>query len=161
MAETPFSIISGFPSAQHVEDVCKKGQGENACRYLRKKGDGFACNKASRLKETIDQNVEKGKSLKKGDNCPGPVSHLFENQTVILGSMVRFQDHPYRDKFDGTLEGINLGNGFLSLEVLWEGETLFSPYYPIEYVKVNLTPASIKLSRPYSKKFGQTTIFFK
>lgn len=55
-------------SKEHVEKVCKIGQGKNCCRYLLF-GMGFECGKTGPLKGVIDSKVEY--MTAQSDNCEG------------------------------------------------------------------------------------------
>lgn len=55
----------------HVENVCKIGQGPATCRYLTMGRGGFSCEKHSELAMTIDAKVLNGQFTARGDNCAG------------------------------------------------------------------------------------------
>jgi len=57
---------------EHVQGVCKIGQGEACCRYLVMVPDtGFECVKHEELANVIDAKVRQGSYHSKGDNCEG------------------------------------------------------------------------------------------
>lgn len=58
-------------SQQHIENICKIGQGEECCRYLLCGPNGFECAKHSKLKNIIDQRANSNLMAAKGNNCEG------------------------------------------------------------------------------------------
>lgn len=57
---------------QHIEDVCRIGQGSECCRYLVMR-ERFVCAKDDlSLRGTIDARFAAGKMNAQGDNCSGP-----------------------------------------------------------------------------------------
>lgn len=58
-------------SQKHLDTVCKRGQGEECCRYLCIDRSGWMCAKLTPLKTTFDERVADGKMRSKGDNCEG------------------------------------------------------------------------------------------
>ena len=67
--------FSSFPDAGHVRDACRLGEGAAQCRYLTKKvtprDHRYICEKASPVRKSIDEGVERGVVLEAGDNCRG------------------------------------------------------------------------------------------
>lgn len=56
----------------HVNNVCKIGQGYECCRYLTFSGKyGFQCEKESSLKEILDDRAKSETMIARGDNCVG------------------------------------------------------------------------------------------
>ena len=53
----------------HVDEVCKRGQGEKTCSFLGH-GDGYICYKGSMFEHTI--RIRRPKMKAQGDNCSGP-----------------------------------------------------------------------------------------
>ena len=58
-------------SKKQLEEVCKKNQAENCCRYLTIDASGWVCAKLTPLKSLLDRRVAEGKMRAKGDNCEG------------------------------------------------------------------------------------------
>lgn len=56
---------------QHVDDVCKIGQGKACCRYLLLGKTGFECGKLTSLKSTLDYRVKINLIVAQADNCEG------------------------------------------------------------------------------------------
>jgi len=55
---------------EHMEEVCKIGQGNDCCRYLSVAPEGIICAKDDpTLKSSLDRMVIQMKA--KGDNCKG------------------------------------------------------------------------------------------
>lgn len=54
---------------EHVEKVCKVGQGKECCRYLMAGPDGFECAKGTGFAKHIDLRVHT--MTAQGDNCEG------------------------------------------------------------------------------------------
>lgn len=55
----------------HVDSVCRMGQGADCCRYLTIGPEGLECAKLTPLKATLDQRVATGSFTARGDNCDG------------------------------------------------------------------------------------------
>ena len=57
--------------SEHVQIVCKLGQGHDCCRYLMLGPEGFECGKHGEFSKYFDQQVAGGKMVARGDNCDG------------------------------------------------------------------------------------------
>jgi hypothetical protein len=57
----------------HINNVCKIGQGIDCCRYLTLGGSprGFNCEKGTGVGILLDDRVRNGQMIARGDNCPG------------------------------------------------------------------------------------------
>lgn len=55
---------------EHVDNVCRIGQGEACCAYLMM-GNGFECGKGGPADRTIRSRLKAGTMTAKGDNCSG------------------------------------------------------------------------------------------
>jgi hypothetical protein len=55
----------------HVMGVCRPGHGAETCRYLTILSTGWACMKKGFLAAKIDERVDSGRTLARGDNCEG------------------------------------------------------------------------------------------
>ncbi len=60
------------PSEEHLQNVCKLGQGEVVCAFLTSGPGGFTCTKGTSMEDTIRQRLASGSMNAKGDNCSGP-----------------------------------------------------------------------------------------
>jgi hypothetical protein len=57
---------------EHLNQVCKIGQGATCCRYLTMAPHlGWSCEKHGVHKRTLDQRVALGTMIARGDNCEG------------------------------------------------------------------------------------------
>jgi hypothetical protein len=56
---------------EHIQNVCKIGQGSDCCRYLMIGPNGFECAKLTSLKAHLDHRVELKTIVAQGDNCEG------------------------------------------------------------------------------------------
>ena len=56
---------------EHIENICKIGQGGECCRYLICGAGGFECAKHTELKDVIDQRVSNNIMTAQGNNCEG------------------------------------------------------------------------------------------
>jgi len=60
-----------FIDDEYVLKVCRPGS-EETCRYLLMGPKGWGCGKMSPdVKQTLDQRVDQGLMVAKGDNCAG------------------------------------------------------------------------------------------
>lgn len=57
---------------EHLDNICKLGQGEAVCAFVGAGADGFSCMKGSAVDATIRQRIASGSMNAKGDNCSGP-----------------------------------------------------------------------------------------
>tara|TARA_R110000782_G_scaffold51260_3_gene110605 strand:- start:1044 stop:1247 length:204 start_codon:yes stop_codon:yes gene_type:complete len=55
----------------HVNTVCQIGNRADTCRYLAMGPDGFECLKLTAHRPMIDQRVEAGQMVARGDHCDG------------------------------------------------------------------------------------------
>lgn len=58
-------------SKEHLEGVCKPGQGSKTCRYIGQDLNGVRCLKHSEFRATLDRRAMQGLMTARGDNCPG------------------------------------------------------------------------------------------
>jgi hypothetical protein len=59
------------PSEEHIENVCKRGQGPATCVFLIY-GGKWECAKGSDMGSAILEKKAQGTMLSAGDNCSGP-----------------------------------------------------------------------------------------
>lgn len=64
-------------SHKHITDICKMGQGSEACSFLIAGPEGLECSKGTSIEATIRERRSKGQIGAMGDNCSGPP--LFQN----------------------------------------------------------------------------------
>jgi len=55
----------------HLERVCKKGEGQETCRYIGLGPEGFVCVKNTKLARFLDERVANDQLKAQGDNCNG------------------------------------------------------------------------------------------
>ena len=60
---------------EHLEEVCKIGQGNKCCRYIGL-SNGWACLKHSSLKDALDARVRSKAITAQGDNCDGKLQEM-------------------------------------------------------------------------------------
>jgi len=59
-------------SEEHIENICKRGQGKETCRYLTVRPNGWACAKLDpAIKYVLDSLVLANRTKSHGDNCDG------------------------------------------------------------------------------------------
>lgn len=58
-------------SFKHMGEICKYGQDEACCRFLVCGAEGLSCAKHTSLKEHLDDRVQRGRMIARGDNCSG------------------------------------------------------------------------------------------
>lgn len=56
----------------HVDNVCRMGQGVVCCQFLHMGPDGFGCFKGTSAEQEVRHRVAAGQFTAQGDNCPGP-----------------------------------------------------------------------------------------
>lgn len=61
----------------HVNTICKIGQGADCCRYLTMGPDGFCCEKHRVHKSTLDARARNRTMVAISDNCDGLVESEF------------------------------------------------------------------------------------
>jgi hypothetical protein len=69
-----FSNISNEDNKLSDEDlsgICRKWDGEKACRYIGMIDGSFYCLNNTSLQRTIDERVESNSMVAKGNNCKG------------------------------------------------------------------------------------------
>jgi len=63
--------MTQFPEKQHINDVCRIGQGHDCCRYLTIGAQGWCCEKHTQIGRMLDARVERKEMVARGDNCEG------------------------------------------------------------------------------------------
>jgi hypothetical protein len=56
---------------ERMTTTCKRGAGEETCRFIALRAEGFCCAKNSPLAPELNRRAEAGLMRAKGDNCPG------------------------------------------------------------------------------------------
>jgi hypothetical protein len=56
---------------EHMDFVCRPGQGAGTCRYLTTSAKGFGCEKHTELADYLDERVRTNSMTAQGDNCEG------------------------------------------------------------------------------------------
>jgi hypothetical protein len=65
-------MVALSPLKEHLNAICKIGQGAACCKYLWAGGKGFECMKVDEgSKKIIDENWAKVHHVAQGDNCGG------------------------------------------------------------------------------------------
>ncbi|MCL4366294.1 hypothetical protein M1437_03645 [Patescibacteria group bacterium] len=144
--------FTAFPTVQHVQSVCRAGQGAEQCRYLSQHvsltGTQNYCSRGSEYeRERRDEQVARGDIKARGDNCPGTLGFVIDNQELLMGN--RTVHHEAGKDYEGTFTGVHQRNGII--EVAGIGTTARS-------VDVNISQEGIVFSARY---IGFATIFFE
>lgn len=58
-------------SKDALKSICRIGEGHDTCRYIMRNKDEYVCVKNSVVQISIDDRVEKGGMVARGDNCSG------------------------------------------------------------------------------------------
>ena len=145
------SKFTAFPTTQHVQAVCRAGQGEGQCRYLSQRvnlaGTKNYCWKGSEYeRECIDTQVAQGYVEAQGDNCPGTLGFVIDNQGLLMGN--RTVHHEAGEDYEGTFTGINQRNGIIEVAGIGTAE---------KSVDVSISHEGIVFAARY---IGFATIFF-
>jgi hypothetical protein len=145
------SKFASFPGGHQVQEVCKSGQGVAQCRYLvehaSSTGTRSYCRKASSYeRDRIDTAVAQGECEAQGDNCPGTLRFIMDNQDLLMGN--RTVHHEAGEDTPGTFRGITRRNGIVNVEGIGFTE---------ESADVSITPEGITFSARY---IGYATVFF-
>jgi len=77
----PYILKTRMPEtidSQHVDTVCKIGEGEATCAFLLVGGPNFSCAKYTQHEETPRNRVEEGSMGAKRDNCSGPPAFIID-----------------------------------------------------------------------------------
>ena len=64
-----------------LKSICRIGEGQDTCRYIMRNKDDYVCIKNSIIQISIDENVEKGGMVARGNNCSG----LITKEEIING----------------------------------------------------------------------------
>lgn len=64
-------------SEEHIQNVCKIGQGNDCCRYLVAGSSGIECAKHSSLKKILDDRADAKQMVAQADNCEGVINPRF------------------------------------------------------------------------------------
>lgn len=162
MLENLRSLISEFPNQQHVNDVCKPGEGGATCRYLVVGQRGFECEKYGSLRRILDNRVEKGEMAAKGDNCGGILGLIVEHQDQLVQNKVHYHEIEPTVSARGSFEGVSVESGYLKIESDWEEKESFDWVLRSEDVLVEAGPGGISFSiRGLGSFAGTTSVSFE
>lgn len=162
MKENLYSLLVSFPGKEHVEKVCKIGQGEKTCRYLViSSGKGFECSKASSLRQTIDRRFAGGTMNAKGDNCGGLLGVIIENQEILKGRKIQYKESMPTYETEGTLENIQVEKEILGINGNWSNSENRDVAIAIDALEISVNMTNITFGLAGLGAFGgRTTIFF-
>ena len=62
-----------------LRTICNIQDGAKACRYIVLGVNGFICVKHTKMKQVLDNMVDEGKMMSKGDNCSGICQGILSN----------------------------------------------------------------------------------
>lgn len=162
MAKRLFLEILVFPMKERVKEICKSGQGEKTCRYLKTGSIGWRCAKFSSSEKGIDQRVASGAIHAKGDNCGGVIDLIMENQAVLKGRKVEYKESISAAERKGTLKKLCVRDGALRIIADWE-EPGVNPdrEIPIDALGIALAKDGISFEIVRLGAFGgRTKVFF-
>lgn len=110
-------MIHGFPTDEHVQNVCKPGT-EETCRYL-VMGPSWECAKGTFLGRQLE---ERGDTMNaQGDNCEGIIAELCDGR--LVGKAVHHEETMPPFAIDGKVTKLEVSNGMLKLSADWsDGE---------------------------------------
>jgi len=114
--------LMSFPTEEHVQTVCKPGQGEGTCRYLTMGQNGWSCAKATRVQRTLDKRFADGAMNARGDNCEGLLAVIMEHQEELVGKKVEYQERMPTVNMSGVLRKIEVEDGNFRLATIFDGE---------------------------------------
>lgn len=137
MAGEIFTDLKQFPSTQHVQTVCRKGQTDQ-CSYLSsglrlskdyKMGESDSCNLNDGTSIGVDQHLERLGRTRRESNCGGILEFL---RTAPAGSLVgveaRYVVEPFFD-WKGPLDALFIRDGRVEVHASWmNGEDLVPAY---------------------------------
>ena len=66
----------------HLQNMCKKNQGEKTCRYIMLSNNGYVCVKNTAMKKSIDILCDKEQMTARGDNCDGLGDKSAEKEII-------------------------------------------------------------------------------
>ena len=95
MNEDLYKFFYNFPDEKHIRTVCKFRQGKEACYFLRTNGR-FNCGKSKSLVRDVMDELKHENKVKedwpKGDNCPGLLGYIIENQSRLKNLRLKYQE---------------------------------------------------------------------
>ena len=161
MTENLYEIFSSFPQSEHVERLCKPGQGKDSCRYLTLGGKGYGCAQTSNLKDSIDKKVENGEKIASGINCEGLLGLILSRRDKLKGKKVKHQETMPTFKVEGTLQEIKKDNGKFLLIADWKDEGREKAFYNLDSLNIEVESNRIIFGIAGLRTFaGETSIFF-
>ncbi len=145
------SKFASFPTPDHVQTVCRPGQGAQTCRYLSigpgRDGVRYGCEKATSVRQTIDQRIKEGTMNSRGDNCRGILGFIADNQADLIGN--KAVHHEDGEDTEETFTGINLGDRAVGVVGFGIAE---------DFAQVTVTQEGLVFTAPY---LGYATVYFE
>lgn len=141
-------LLANFPSPEHVEEVCRRGQKDKTCRFL-VVSDGWKCEKFGPCKEVLNKQAESGKMGAKGDNCLGILYILLQHQKELVGKRAEYEESGPSVHLSGTFAEfeIILVGKTPCLQIWWKPEGGEKPEtissYNLDCLSIDLQPAFI------------------
>jgi len=149
-AEELYAKFSAFPPEQHVQTICELGTDIQHCRYLAMVPDRQGapeCAKASNLRQVLNQRVSDADMVAQGDNCPGTLGFVIENQELLMGNKVIH--HEAGEDTPLVFDGIRTNKGFIEVGGFMMNE---------DFVQIGITPDGITFNAPY---IGYAKVLFE
>jgi len=149
-------ILSGFPTEEHVKNVCKPGSGSKTCRYLTMSMSSgrWDCAKYGSLRRTLDERVANNTINAKGDNCGGLLGIILENQKEKVGKRIKWEERSPTYKEVGAFQRMEVKDNMLYVTALWDERGEDSISFNLDYLDIRVAPLSVKLSLAGLGMFG-------
>jgi len=141
-------LLANFPSPEHVEKICRRGQKDKTCRFL-VVSDGWKCEKFGPCKEALNKQAESGKMGAKGDNCQGILDILLQHQKELVGKRTEYEESGPSVHLSGTFAEFEIIHVDKSpcLQIWWKPKGREKPEiisnYNLDFLLIDLQPAYI------------------
>ena len=157
MEEKLVETLLRFPTEEHVENVCKLGQGEKTCCYLTTGPNGWSCAKSSSLRQTIDERVASGTMNAKADNCEGLLGFIIEHQQELVGKKVEYEESMPSYRSAGPFKRMEVKNG--NFFIFWDDDGERDNATNVKYLDITVSLQRITFGVARLGSFaGRTTI---
>ena len=159
MGGTLIAALLEFPTQEHVNSVCKLGQGEQTCRYLTSTGgkkQGWTCEKSGSLRRILDERVAYGTMNAKGDNCGGLLELILENQKELVGKQVKYEETTPTYRSAGPFKRVEVKSGMC--RIFWDDHGKEKDVtINLDYLNIDVSPGSISFGVSGLGSFAGTT----
>lgn len=160
-----FTSFSSFPDDSHVRDICKPGKGATTCRYLIRRtspsGNRYLCEKAGTYRKLIDEDVQRGVVIERGNNCRGILGFVDVNQDSLCGLTTLSQALISGDRVkrsEGKFDALIIDDGHVTIGCILE-----VPEEDVELAIDSQGITFIKLDEPDGgkKAYRKETVLFE